>query len=96
LLNIVEEMAIASGVKPPMVYVMDAEYGINAFVAGLSLDDTVMVVTQGALDAFDRDEMQAVVGHEFSHILHGDARLEYPADGVVGGHIWPSGSWADS
>jgi Zn-dependent protease with chaperone function len=75
LLNIVEEMAIASGVKPPMVYVMDAEYGINAFVAGLSLDDTVMVVTQGALDAFDRDEMQAVVGHEFSHILHGDARL---------------------
>lgn len=75
LINIVEEMAIASGVKPPMVYVMDAEPGINAFVAGLSFDDTVMVVTQGALDTFDRDEMQAVAGHEFSHILNGDMRL---------------------
>lgn len=75
LINIVEEMAIASGVRPPMVYVMDAEPGINAFVAGLSLDDTVMVVTQGALDTFDRDEMQAVAGHEFSHILNGDMRL---------------------
>jgi Zn-dependent protease with chaperone function len=75
LINIVEEMAIASGVKPPMVYVMDAEQGINAFVAGLSLDDTVMVVTRGALEAFDRDEMQAVAGHEFSHILNGDMRL---------------------
>lgn len=75
LINIVEEMAIASGVRPPTVYVMDGEPGINAFVAGLSLDDTVMVVTQGALDAFDRDEMQAVAGHEFSHILNGDMRL---------------------
>ena len=75
LLNVVDEMAIASGVRAPLVYVMDREPGINAFVAGLSLDDTVMVVTRGALEAFDRDEMQAVAGHEFSHILNGDTRL---------------------
>jgi len=75
LVNVVEEMAIASGVRAPMVYVMDREPGINAFVAGLSLDDTVMVVTRGALEAFDREEMQAVAGHEFSHILNGDMRL---------------------
>lgn len=75
LLNIVDEMSIASGVRAPLVYVMDREPGINAFVAGLTIDDTVMVVTQGALEAFDRDEMQAVAGHEFSHILNGDMRL---------------------
>lgn len=75
LVNVVEEMAIASGVRAPMVYVMDREPGINAFVAGLSLNDTVMVVTRGALETFDREEMQAVAGHEFSHILNGDMRL---------------------
>lgn len=74
-INVVAEMAIASGVPAPVLYVMDRESAINAFVAGLSLDDTVMVVTAGALEAFDRDELQAVVGHEFSHILHGDMRL---------------------
>lgn len=74
-LNVVEEMAIASGVPAPTLYILDREMGINAFVAGLSLDQTVMVVTGGALEAFDRDELQAVVGHEFSHILNGDMRL---------------------
>lgn len=74
-LNVVAEMAIASGMPAPTLYVMDREHGINAFVAGLSVDQTVMVVTSGALEAFDRDELQAVVGHEFSHILNGDMRL---------------------
>lgn len=74
-INVVEEMSIASGVPAPMLYVMEREQGINAFVAGLSLDDTVMVATKGALEAFTRDELQAVVGHEFSHILNGDMRL---------------------
>lgn len=74
-LNVVAEMAIASGVPAPTLYVLDREPGINAFVAGLSLDKSVMVVTAGALEAFDRDELQAVVGHEFSHILNGDMRL---------------------
>lgn len=104
LINVVEEMAIASGVRAPMVHVMDREPGINAFVAGLSLDDTVMVVTRGALDAFDRDEMQAVVGHEFSHILNGDMRLNVRlmallagilAIGQMGGFMMRL-SWGDS
>lgn len=74
-LNVVAEMSIASGVPAPTLYVLDREQGINAFVAGLSIDKSVMVVTAGALEAFERDEMQAVVGHEFSHILNGDMRL---------------------
>ncbi|HEX6590618.1 MAG TPA: M48 family metallopeptidase [Moraxellaceae bacterium] len=74
-INVVAEMSIASGVPAPVLYVMDAEPGINAFVAGLSMDQTVMVVTAGALEAFERDELQAVAGHEFSHILNGDMRL---------------------
>lgn len=74
-INVVEEMSIASGVPTPMLYVMEREAGINAFVAGLTLQDTVMVVTQGALDTFTREELQAVAGHEFSHILNGDMRL---------------------
>jgi Zn-dependent protease with chaperone function len=74
-INVVAEMSIASGVTPPVLYVMDDEAGINAFVAGLSLHETIMVVTAGALEAFSRDELQAVVGHEFSHILNGDMRL---------------------
>ncbi|HEX4869918.1 MAG TPA: M48 family metallopeptidase [Moraxellaceae bacterium] len=74
-INVVAEMSIASGVPAPTLYVLDREAGINAFVAGLSLDKSVMVVTAGALEAFDRDELQAVVGHEFSHILNGDMRL---------------------
>ncbi|MEH6356955.1 MAG: M48 family metallopeptidase [Marinobacter sp.] len=75
LRNIVEEMAIASGVAVPELYVMDQETGINAFVAGYSPAEAVMVVTHGALTQLTRDELQGVVGHEFSHILNGDMRL---------------------
>lgn len=75
LINVVAEMSIASGVPSPALYVLEREAGINAFVAGLDISETVMVVTRGALDAFTRDELQAVVGHEFSHILNGDMRL---------------------
>lgn len=74
-INVVSEMSIASGVPMPALYVLDSEPGINAFVAGLTLDQTVMVVTGGALETFDRNELQAVAGHEFSHILNGDMRL---------------------
>ncbi|MDF3030351.1 MAG: protease [Moraxellaceae bacterium] len=74
-INIIAEMAIASGVSAPTPYVMDREHGINAFVAGLTTDQAVVVVTAGALEAFERDELQAVIGHEFSHILNGDMRL---------------------
>ena len=75
LRNIVEEMAIASGVSVPELYVMDQETGINAFVAGYTPGEAVMVVTHGALTHLSRDELQGVVGHEFSHIFNGDMRL---------------------
>jgi Zn-dependent protease with chaperone function len=71
-INIVEEMSIASGVAIPQLYVMDEEPGINAFVAGIKPKDTVMVVTQGALRSLSRQELQGVIGHEYSHILNSD------------------------
>ncbi len=75
LLNVVEEMAIASGTPVPGVYVLDDEPAINAFAAGLTRNDAVVAVTRGTLDKLSRDELQGVVGHEFSHILNGDMRL---------------------
>jgi Zn-dependent protease with chaperone function len=75
LLNVVEEMAIASGTPVPAVYVLADEPAINAFAAGLTTGDAVVAVTQGALDKLNRDELQGVIGHEFSHILNGDMRL---------------------
>ena len=75
LLNVVEEMAIASGTPVPAVYVLDDEGGINAFAAGLTTSDAVVAVTRGTLEKLNRDELQGVVGHEFSHILNGDMRL---------------------
>ncbi|MCR9965673.1 M48 family metallopeptidase [Vibrio antiquarius] len=85
LLNVVEEMAIASGIPVPPVYVMQEERGINAFAAGMSIDDAVIGVTQGALDSFARDELQGVIAHEFSHILNGDMRLNTRLIGVLFG-----------
>lgn len=85
LLNVVEEMAIASGIPVPPVYVMQEERGINAFAAGMSIDDAVIGVTQGALDTFTRDELQGVIAHEFSHILNGDMRLNTRLIGVLFG-----------
>ena len=73
--NVVEEMAIASGVPVPELYVMDHETGINAFVAGYSPNEAVMVVTHGTLTQLTRDELQGVIAHEFSHILNGDMRI---------------------
>src|SRR5690606_34294433 len=75
LLNVVEEMAIASGTPVPSVYVLDDEPAINAFAAGLTTSDAVVAVTRGTLEKLTRDELQGVIGHEFSHILNGDMRL---------------------
>jgi Zn-dependent protease with chaperone function len=75
LLNIVEEMAIAARIRKPQVYVLPEEPGINAFAAGHSPDEAAVAVTQGALDKLDREQLQAVIGHEFSHILNGDMRI---------------------
>jgi len=84
-INIVEEMSIASGVIVPALYVMEYEDSINAFVAGLKEDNTVLVVTQGALNNLDRDALQGIVGHEFSHILHQDMRINLKLIGTVTG-----------
>ena len=75
LLNVVEEMAIASGVPVPTVFVMDREDSINAFAAGKTTSDAVVGVTRGCMTLLTRDELQGVVAHEFSHILNGDMRL---------------------
>ncbi len=85
LINVVSEMALASGVPIPAIYVMDDESGINAFAAGYSPDDAVIGVTRGCLDQLTRDELQGVIGHEFSHILHGDMRLNLKLIGVLHG-----------
>jgi Zn-dependent protease with chaperone function len=75
LLNLVEEMAIAAGLPVPEVYVLDEECGINAFAAGNEVADAVVGVTFGAVKLLNRDELQGVIAHEFSHILNGDMRL---------------------
>ncbi len=85
LLNVVEEMAIASGVPVPAVYIMDEEPAINAFAAGLTTSDAVVAVTRGTLEKLSRDELQGVVGHEFSHILNGDMRLNLRLTALVFG-----------
>ena len=74
ILNIVEEMAIASGMPVPQVYILD-ERGINAFAAGWKTTNVVIGITQGALERLTRDELQGVIAHEFSHIFNGDMRL---------------------
>ncbi len=84
-LNVVDEMAIASGVAVPSVWVMDGEKSINALAAGYSPNQAVIVVTQGMLSQLNRDELQGVVGHEFSHILNGDMRLNVRLIGILAG-----------
>lgn len=84
LLNIVEEMAIASGVPVPEVFVLN-EDGINAFAAGESTKDAVIAVTRGCIETLNRDELQGVVAHEYSHIFHGDMRLNMHIFGVLFG-----------
>ena len=74
ILNIVEEMAIASGTPVPQVYILN-EQGINAFAAGWKTTNAVIGITQGALERLTRDELQGVIAHEFSHIFNGDMRL---------------------
>ncbi len=100
VLNVVEEMAIAAGTPVPPVYLIE-EQGINAFAAGYSTSDAVIGVTRGAIENFDRDELQGVMAHEFSHIINGDMRLNIKLMGVlhgillmglIGYHLMYSGS----
>ena len=84
LMNVVEEMAIASGVPVPPVFMM-SEDGINAFAAGYSPSDAVLGVTRGCVDKLSRSELQGVIAHEFSHILNGDMRMSIKLIGVLHG-----------
>jgi len=84
LLNVVEEMAIASGVPVPPVYLMQ-QSGINAFAAGFSSSDAVIAVTRGATELLSRDQLQGVMAHEFSHILNGDTLLKMRLMGLLYG-----------
>ena len=84
VLNVVEEMAIASGTPVPPVYVIP-DRSINAFAAGHSPGDAIIGITQGAIDNLNRDQLQGVVAHEFSHILNGDMRLNIRLIGVLYG-----------
>jgi Zn-dependent protease with chaperone function len=85
LWNVIEEMSIAAGVPVPQIYVLDDEKGINAFAAGHAPGDAAIAVTRGCLTLLSRDELQGVIGHEFSHILNGDMRLNLRIMGVIFG-----------
>lgn len=83
--NVVEEIAIASSTPVPVLYYLPQEGGINAFAAGYTTADAVVCVTQGSLDHLNRDELQGVIAHEFSHIVNGDMRLSLKLIGVLAG-----------
>lgn len=88
LRNVVEEVALASGVPVPEVYVLEHEQGINAFAAGWSPADAAIAVTRGALDRLNRDELQGVIAHEFSHVLNGDMRINIRLIGLLFGILF--------
>ncbi len=85
LYNVVEEMAIASGVPIPRIFILEQENAINAFAAGYTIHDAAIAVSKGSLEQLTRDELQGVVAHEFSHILNGDMRLNIHLIGILGG-----------
>lgn len=85
LLNVVEEMAIASGLPVPTVYLLEKDRSINAFAAGFAPPDAIIGVTRGTVDLLPRDELQGVIAHEFSHIFNGDMRLNIRLMGVLHG-----------
>lgn len=85
LVNIVEEMSLASGIPAPHLFVLPEESGINAFAAGFAPADAAITVTKGALTHLNRDELQGVIAHEFSHILNGDMRMNIRLIGLLNG-----------
>ncbi|MCB0378634.1 MAG: M48 family metallopeptidase [Bdellovibrionales bacterium] len=87
LLNVVEEMSIAAGMTPPPVYILPGKTTINAFAAGLTPSESVIAVTEGAIHQLRRDELQGVVAHEISHIIHGDTRLNVKLIGYLAGIV---------
>ena len=90
LRDVVEEMAVASEMAVPEIYVLDCERGINSFAAGHTRDDVAVGVTFGCLKMLTRDELQGVIAHEFSHVLNGDTRLNMKLMGLAHGLSWPT------
>jgi len=90
LCHVISEMAIASGMSQPVVYVLDRERGVNSFAAGHTRDDVAIGVTLGCLKLLTRDELQGVIAHEFSHILKGDTRLNMKLMALSHGLFWPT------
>lgn len=88
VLNVVEEMALAAGMPVPSVYLLSNEAGINAFAAGYSNGDAVVGITKGCMEALSREQLQGVIGHEFSHILNGDMRLNIRLVGILHGILF--------
>ncbi|GAB3844134.1 hypothetical protein GCM10029963_20280 [Micromonospora andamanensis] len=88
LRNVVEEMALASGVPVPEVFVLPEETAINAFAAGWTPSDAAVAVTRGALQRLNRDELQGVIAHEFSHVVNGDMRLNIRLMGLLFGILF--------
>jgi Zn-dependent protease with chaperone function len=89
LRDVVGEMAVASGMVTPEIYVLDRERGINSFAAGHTREDVAIGVTFGCLKLLTRDELQGVIAHEFSHVLNGDTRLNMKLMGLAHGLFWP-------
>jgi len=87
LINVVQEMSIASGVPVPKIFILDKEMSINAFAAGTSVNRASVAVSRGALEKLSRDELQAVIGHEFSHILNGDMQINIRLVGWIFGLV---------
>lgn len=88
LINVVEELAIAAGVSVPQLYVLDQESAVNAFASGYGTSDAAITVTRGTLQHLTRDELQGVIGHEFSHIVNGDMRLNTRLIGALFGILF--------
>jgi Zn-dependent protease with chaperone function len=87
LRNVVQEMAIAAGMPVPKIYVLDNDGGINAFAAGHAPSDAAIGITRGGMTLLTRDELQGVIGHEFSHLLNGDMRLNIRIMGILFGIV---------
>ena len=89
LRDVVGEMAVASGISTPEIYVLDRERGLNSFAAGHTQEDVAIGVTLGCLKLLTREELQGVIAHEFSHVLNGDTRLNLKLMGLAHGLFWP-------
>lgn len=85
LIHVVTEISLAANVRPPKLYILDKETSINAFATGLNETNIAIAITKGALDYLTKEEMMALIGHETSHILNKDIKINlYFASILIG------------